>query len=147
MSSHDNSAAAITRRCFARLAGAGLLAAALPMQASSKLDIGIGTYSYHNLSMDDMIVQLNALHVSEIEMSRGEFMLMNHPGDDLFHSARSKLDAAGIRCVSYYSATVKDDQGLENSFALRRFWAPATSPATPPAAFSTALISVFPRLA
>ena len=100
---------------FARIAAGGLLAAALPVHASGKLNIGVGTYSYHNLSMDDMIVQLNLLHVSEIEMSRGEFMLMNHPGDDLFHSARSKLDAAGIRCVSYYSATIKDDQDLENA--------------------------------
>jgi sugar phosphate isomerase/epimerase len=105
----------LTRRTFARIAAGGLLAAALPMQASSRLNIGVGTYSYHNLSLDDMIVQLNSLHVSEIEMSRGEFMLMNHPGDELFRSARAKFDAAGIRCVSYYSATIKDDQGLENA--------------------------------
>ncbi len=110
----------ITRRSFARMAGAGVLAAALPMHASRKLDVGIGTYSYHNLSLDDMIVQLNALHVSEIEMSRGEFMLMNHPGDDLFRSARSKFDAAGIRCLSYYSATLKDDQDLENSLRFAK---------------------------
>ena len=106
---------AITRRTFARIAAGGLVAAALPMHASSRLNIGVGTYSYHNLSMDDMIVQLSALRVTEIEMSRGEFMLMNHPGDDLFRSARSKFDAAGIRCVSYYSATIKDDHDLENA--------------------------------
>ncbi len=106
---------AITRRTFARMAAGGLVAAALPMHASGKLNIGVGTYSYHNLSMDDMIVQLNVLRVSEIEMSRGEFMLMNHPGDDLFRSGRAKFDAAGIRCVSYYSATIKDDQDLENA--------------------------------
>ena len=121
MTSQDNSAAdVITRRSFARIAGAGLLAAALPMHASSKLEVGVGTYSYHNLSMDDMIVQLNALQVSDIEMSRGEFMLMNHPGDDLFRSARNKLDAAGIRCRSYYSATIKDDQDLENSLRFAK---------------------------
>ena len=51
----------ITRRTFARIAAGGLVAAALPMHASSKLNIGVGTYSYHNLSLDDMIVQLNAL--------------------------------------------------------------------------------------
>jgi len=106
---------AITRRTFARIAAGGLVAAALPVQAASRLNIGVGTYSYHNLSMDDMIVQLNVLRVSEIEMSRGEFMLMNHPGDDLFRSARTKFDAAGIRCVSYYSATIKDDRDLENA--------------------------------
>jgi hypothetical protein len=62
-----------------------------------------------------MIVQLNALNVREIEMSRGEFMLMNHPTDDLFHSARTKFDQAGIRCSSYYSATIKDAADLDNA--------------------------------
>jgi len=110
----------ITRRTFAKVAAAGLVATALPMYAAGKLRVGIGTYSYHNLPMDDMIVQLNSLHVSEIEMSRGEFMLMNHPGDDLFHSARTKFDAAGIHCVSYYSATIKEDQDLENALRFAR---------------------------
>jgi len=90
-------------------------AAALPLHGATRLDVGIGTYSYHNLSMDEMIVQLNALQVTEIEMSRGEFMLMNHPTEDLFRSARSKLDRAGIRCVSYYTATIKEDADLDRA--------------------------------
>src|SRR5260370_25569315 len=65
--------------------------------------------------MDQMIVQLNALGVREIEMSRGEFMLMNHPSEDLFRLARSKFDTAGIRCVSYYTATIKEDADLDNA--------------------------------
>jgi hypothetical protein len=36
----------------------GLAAAALPLRAAAKLNVGIGTYRYHNLSMDEMIVQL-----------------------------------------------------------------------------------------
>ena len=80
-------------------------------------------------------------------MSRGEFMLMNHPSDDLFHSARSKLDAAGIRCVSYYTATIKDDQDLENALRFANSWAHVMSPATPLAAFSIALISAFRKRA
>jgi len=103
----------ITRRSFVKTVAGGLAAAAIPLHAATRLNVGIGTYSYHNLSMDQMIVQLNALGVKEIEMSRGEFMLMNHPGDDLFRSARSKFDQAGIRCVSYYSATIKEDADLE----------------------------------
>jgi sugar phosphate isomerase/epimerase len=42
-------------------------------------------------------------------------MLMNHPTEELFHSARSKLDRAGVRCVSYYTATIKQDADLENA--------------------------------
>jgi sugar phosphate isomerase/epimerase len=105
----------ITRRTFAKTLAAGLTATALPLQASNRLDIGIGTYSYHNLPLDQMIVQLNALKIREIEMSRGEFMLMNHPTDVLFHAARAKFDQAGIRCVSYYTATIKEDADLENA--------------------------------
>lgn len=104
-----------TRRTFGRMAGGALLAAAMPLRAAVKLRIGIGTYSYHNLSLDDMIVQLGALKISEIEMSRGEFMLMNHPTDEMCRAARGKFDRAGIQCVSYYSATIKEDQDLENA--------------------------------
>lgn len=105
----------ITRRSFVKTLAGGLVAIELPLGAAAKLKVGVGTYSYHNLSMNDMIAQLNALRVGEIEMSRGEFMLMNHPHEELFRSARTQLDRAGIRCVSYYTATIKDDQDLENA--------------------------------
>jgi inosose dehydratase len=104
----------ITRRSFVKTLAA-LAATALPLRAATKLNVGIGTYSYHNLSLDQMIVQLNALGVREIEMSRGEFMLMNHPTEDLCREARTKFDRAGIRCVSYYTATIKEDADLDNA--------------------------------
>jgi inosose dehydratase len=112
----------MSRRRFGKLAASGLVAAALPLPLplSSKLDVGIGTYSYHNLTLDAMIAQLNSLKISEIEMSRGEFMLMNHPGEGLFRTARSKLDGAGIRCLSYYSATVTSDPDLENALRFAK---------------------------
>jgi sugar phosphate isomerase/epimerase len=105
----------ISRRGFMKTGAAALAAMAVPSRASTRLNVGIGTYSYHNLSINAMIVQLNALGVREIEMSRGEFMLMNHPTEDLFRSARTKFDLAGIRCVSYYTATIKEDTDLENA--------------------------------
>jgi sugar phosphate isomerase/epimerase len=89
--------------------------AVAPLRASSKLNIGVGTYSYHNLSLDDMIVQLNTLRIKEIEMSRGEFMLFSKPDAGMFRSTREKLDRAGIRCVSYYTATLKDASDVENA--------------------------------
>ena len=112
--------ASMTRRSFVGALAAGLAAAVVRLQASTSLNVGVGTYSYHNLSMDEMVVQLKALGVREIEMSRGEFMLMNHPGDELFHSARAKFDAAGIRCVSYYTATIKEDGELENAIRFAK---------------------------
>src|SRR5258708_37239762 len=104
----------ITRRTFVQTLVAGLAATAVPLNAATKLNVGIGTYSYHNLSMDQMIVQLNALGVREIEMSRGELMLMNHPSEDLFRLARANFDLAVIRCVSYYTATIKEDATFDN---------------------------------
>jgi hypothetical protein len=83
----------ITRRPFAILTATVM--ASLPLRASaSKLNVGIAAYSYHNLSMDEMIVQLTAL---EIEMSRGALMLMNHPAESMFYSAKAKRDTADIR--------------------------------------------------
>jgi len=104
-----------TRRAFLGAAGAALALAARPARAAYRLDIGIGTYSYHSLSMDAMIGQLNALRIEAIEMSRGEFMLLSHPKDELFRSARAKLDQASIRCVSYYAATFKQDHEVADA--------------------------------
>lgn len=105
-----------TRRNFVKLAAAtGLIGGASPLLALTRLNIGVGTFSYHNLSLDEMIIQLNALRIPEIEMSRGEFMLLSHPKAELFRSARAKLDRAGIRCVSYYAATIKDAADIENA--------------------------------
>ena len=98
----------MTRRTFALMAAAGLQS-----RAAGRLNIGIGTYSYHGLSMEAMIVQLLALRVKEIEMSRGEFMLLSHPREDLFRNARTLFDKAGIRCVSYYAATIHDERELD----------------------------------
>jgi inosose dehydratase len=105
-----------TRRAFVKLAAGYCMAdAALGRASGQHLKIGVGTFSYHSSSIEDMIVQLRLLRVNEIEMSRGEFMLMSHPADELFRSTKAKLDQAGIRCVSYYSATIKDDQNIENA--------------------------------
>ena len=110
----------MTRRNFARRFAAGIATAVVPRGGRSRLNIGVGAYSYHNLSLDEMIFQLNALRIREIEMSRGEFMLFSKPGDDLFRATREKLDRAGIRCVSYYSATIKDGNDVESAVRFAR---------------------------
>jgi inosose dehydratase len=107
----------ISRRKFTQAAISVLSTSRLPLLAGNRLNIGVGTFSYHNLSIDDMIVQLKKLNISEIEMSRGEFMLMKPPTEEMCRSARSKFDQAGIRCVSYYTATIKTDQDLD--YAVR----------------------------
>lgn len=102
----------ITRRSFASATAASCC---LQLLAAGKLNLGIGTYTYHSLSMDDMIVQLKRLGISRVEMSRGEFMLFSKPAPDAFRSARRQFDNAGIQCVSYYTATIQDDRDLDNA--------------------------------
>ncbi len=112
---HNAAAGAqMNRRDFHRFLSGALAVNWLP---SSHLDIGVGTFSYHNLSMDDMIVQLTGLRIKEIEMSRGEFMLMKPPTSEMCQAAREKFGRAGIRCVSYYTATIKDERDLD--YAVR----------------------------
>ena len=106
-----------SRREFGRVTIAAALGKATLRAETFHLNIGVGTFSYHALSFDDMIAQLKENQVKEIEMSRGEFMLMEPPSPDMVETARRKLDAAGIRCVSYYTATIKNSQDLD--YALR----------------------------
>ncbi|HLK21916.1 MAG TPA: sugar phosphate isomerase/epimerase family protein [Bryobacteraceae bacterium] len=101
----------LTRRTFVQAIAAGIGAGCA--LAANKLNIGIGTYTYHTYLFDDMVAQLTALKIREIEMSRGEFMLMKPPTDQMCIDAKRKLDNAGIRCVSYYSATIKTDHDLD----------------------------------
>jgi sugar phosphate isomerase/epimerase len=105
----------MTRRVFGTILSASALAA-----ADSKLKFGIGCYTYHNLSVDHMIVQLKALKIEEIEMSRGEFMNFSKPPVERFEDFRRKIDAAGIRCVSYYAPTIKDKTDLDQAIRFGR---------------------------
>jgi sugar phosphate isomerase/epimerase len=107
----------LTRRQFGSvLAGA----AAVRALAAPKLRLGIGCYTYHSLSVDDMIAELKAGGVAEIEMSRGEFMNFTKPPVERFESFRRKIDAAGIRCVSYYAPTIKEKADLDAAIRFGR---------------------------
>jgi sugar phosphate isomerase/epimerase len=114
----------ITRRTFVKTTAVCLAANTLPLYALAPLTIGVGTFSYHALSFDDMMAQLeillptNGLHNQQIEMSRGEFMVMSHPSDELVRTSREKLDKAGIRCVSYYAATLKNEQDVASAVRI-----------------------------
>jgi len=109
----------ITRRTFHQTLLAGAAGSSIA-QAAGSLRIGIGAFTYHNLSVDDMIAQLVALKIEEIEMSRGEFMLFSHPTADKFESFRKKIDAAGIRCVSFYAPTIKEEKDLDDAIRFGR---------------------------
>jgi inosose dehydratase len=117
----------LTRRTCLKTAAALLASQALPLYAMEPLTIGIGTFCYHALSIDHMIEELkmvlpgNGPHRQQIEMSLEQFMLLSHPHDDLFLSTRKKLDQAGIRCVSYYAAIIKDDNDITAAIRFAKF--------------------------
>src|SRR4051794_20023496 len=104
----------LTRRELAAAVSAAIAAPTL-VGAASRLRIGIGTYTYHSLPFDGMIAQLTALGIREIEMSLGQFMLFSRPSGGAFVEVRQKLDRAAITCVSYYTATIKDETDLESA--------------------------------
>jgi sugar phosphate isomerase/epimerase len=113
-----NKRSSVTRRTFGKVCVSGAIGSAA--MAAGRLRIGIGTYTYHNLSVDDMITQLRALQIKEIEMSRGEFMNFSHPPVERFESFRRKADAAGIQCVSYYAPTIKEKKDLDDAIRFAR---------------------------
>src|SRR5262245_26218137 len=105
----------MTRRTFGKLcAAAGIVSAA------GRLRLGVGCYTYHSLSIDDMIAQLKTLDIREIEMSRVEFMNFTKPPVERFETFRRKIDAAGIKCVSYYAPTIKEKSDLETAIHFAR---------------------------
>ena len=88
-----------------------------PLRVSA-VEIGIGTFSYHALSMDDMMAQLEILLPTDEWSSQptDRDVPRRVYGDEpplptsCFKTTRAKLDKAGIRCVSYYAATLKNEQ-------------------------------------
>lgn len=67
-----------------------------------------------------MILQLKTLNITEIEMSRAEFMNFTHPPASRFEDFRKKADASGIRCVSYYAPTIKQKNDLDEAIRFAR---------------------------
>jgi len=120
----------MTRREFQQTILAGA-AGSLTAQAAGGLRIGIGLYTYHSLSIDDTIAQLKMLKIQEIEMSRGDFMLFNHPKAEKFESFRKKIDDAGIRCVSFYAPTIKEDKDLDEAIRFARILGASNSTGDP----------------
>ena len=55
----------MTRRTFTQVLVAGAGTTSATIQAAIRLNIGIGTYTYHGISMDGMIARLTALGITK----------------------------------------------------------------------------------
>jgi hypothetical protein len=93
----------MTRRAFAGAVTAAIAAAGVAGRGQRTLNLGIGSYTYHRLSIDQMILQLQRLQIREIELSHGEFMLFSRPTAERVAAVKAQLDKAAITCASYRS--------------------------------------------
>ncbi len=91
----------IDRRSFIKVLGLGALNVREALAASSGFPLGIGTYTYRGVTVDQMIEDLKALRISQIELSSPDYMI---PGVKLpaMQDLRLKLAGAGITAASYF---------------------------------------------
>lgn len=104
----------ITRRRFIATCGVSVLAAAETMAAKARFTLGIGTYTYRGVTIDQMIERLSALKIRQIELSTPEFMLAQLKPEKI-PDLKAKFDRAHIQIASYYSGTVRTDEDLNKT--------------------------------
>ncbi len=108
----------ISRRTFIGTCGIGLLAAEV-VAAKARFTLGIGTYTYRGVTVDQMIERLAALDIRHVELSTPEFMLARLKPEEI-PGLRAKFDRAGIQVLSYYSGTIKSETDLEQAIETAR---------------------------
>ena len=110
----------MNRKEFVLSLSSALSATSLLRAAPAPFTLGIGTFTYRNVAVDQMIADLKQLDIREIEMSRPEFMLTGKPTQERFEALKRQLDQAGIRAVSYFASTIKDQNDVDQSIQFAR---------------------------
>src|SRR5436309_10863921 len=75
-------------------------------KSKARFELGIGTYTYRGVSLDQMIQDLTALKIREIEISLPDYFLPKVKLDAV-PALRAKLEPAGIKAVSYFCGDIK----------------------------------------
>jgi len=109
----------ISRRRFFGALGVGVLTLRKATGARAHFDLGIGTYTFRGLTEDQMIEDLLALRIQQIELSSPDYFL---PGVklDAVQRLRQKLDRAKIRAVSYFSGDIKTEADMNTTVEVAR---------------------------
>ena len=109
----------IDRRQFVKVLGIGALTVCEALAAPSRFLLGIGTYTYRDMSTDEWIEDLTALRISQIELSTGAYMIprVTLPAAQ---DIRSKLDSAGINVISYFCGTIANDRDINMTVDVAR---------------------------
>ncbi len=109
----------ISRRRFFTAFGVGILTLRKAGAAKARFDLGIGTYTYRGVTEDEMIEDLKALKIQQIELSSPDYFL---PGVKLDSVPRlqTKLAHAGITAVSYFCGDIKTESDVDLTIQVVR---------------------------
>ena len=102
----------ISRRRFITAFGVGMLALRKAVAAKARFDLGIGTYAYRGVTEDEMIEDLKALKIQQIELSSPTYFLPGVKFDSV-PRLRTKLDQAGIAALSYFCGDIKTESDID----------------------------------
>ncbi len=105
----------IDRRSFMAAMSAGIMGAGhltARTAARARFELGIGTYTYRGVKPDEMIGDLTALKIRQIEISLPDYFLPNVKIEAV-PALRAKLEAAGIKAVSYFCGDIKTQADLD----------------------------------
>ncbi len=108
-----------SRRTFLKALGLGISAFRDVKAAKTRFVLGIGTYTYRGVTLEEMIDHLTTLKIRQIELSNPEYFL---PAVKLnsVPSLRAKLDRAGITPLSYFCGDIKTEADLELTIQVSR---------------------------
>lgn len=102
----------ITRRNLLAGIGAGILAPRLTFGAKAKFTLGIGTYTFRSITMEQLIEDMQSLRLRHIELSTPGYMLRDVTLEKA-RDLRVKLDKGGIVVPSFYCGEIKTQDDLD----------------------------------
>jgi sugar phosphate isomerase/epimerase len=109
----------ISRRVFITAMGGGLLSLRMARAQKTQFELGIGTYTYRGITEDQMIEDLRAMKIRQIELSSPDYFL---PGVKLnaVQELRTKLGRGGITPVSYFAGDLKTEGDINTTVNVAR---------------------------
>src|SRR5579864_1845593 len=109
----------ISRRVFITAMGGGLLSLRMARAQKTQFELGIGTYTYRGVSEEQMIEDLRALKIRQIELSSPNYFLPAVKLDAI-QKFRAKLSRGGITAVSYFAGDLKTEEDIDTTVNVAR---------------------------
>jgi sugar phosphate isomerase/epimerase len=105
----------MNRRSFITTMAAGIgwcRASRANAAPKARFELGIGTYTYRGVSLEQMVEDLKALSIRQVEVSLPDYFLPKVKPETV-PSLRTKLENAGIKPVSYFCGDIKSQADLD----------------------------------